>query len=96
MKRAARVVCVWMAMFLVSSSYALALSPVNLSPASDVGPALVISGCPTFSWSEVEDAVSYQITVFEKGEPSVPLSYGEMSLTKGPVLEQAIVDRGLS
>ena len=61
-----------------------------------MGPALVISGCPTFSWSEVEDAVSYQITIFKPDETPLPVSFGEMALTKDPMLEQTIADRGLS
>ena len=96
MKRAAKVLCAWTVMTLFLGGHALALTPVNLSPASDDGAALVISGCPTFSWSEVEDAASYKIAVFEADELTAALTYGEMELLKPSDLEQAIPERGFS
>jgi hypothetical protein len=52
---------------------------LSLSPASDDGADLVISGCPAFSWSEVEEAVSYRIAVYETDELAAALAHGEMA-----------------
>ena len=96
MKRTARVVSAWMVVFLFFTGYCLAQAPMPISPGSDEGAAVVISGCPTFSWSEVVDATSYLVAVFEPDELPAPLSYEEMVLLKTPVLEQNIPDRGFS
>ena len=96
MKMTARYFIVWIAMFVSLTRIGWAQAPVPISPASADSAAVVISGCPTFRWSEVEDAVSYRVAVFALDEISVPHPHGEISLSQTPVLDQAIPDRGLS
>lgn len=45
------------------------IAPVAVSPGTDRGAGIAISDrCPTFSWSGVEGAVSYELTLYRVGE----------------------------
>ncbi len=93
MKRTTQFFGTWMAVFLFFAGYGLAQPPVPISPGADDNSAIVMSGCPTFSWSEVADATAYRVAVFEPDELVAPLSHDEMVLFKTPLLEQIIPAR---
>ena len=96
MKKTTKILSAWMVVFLFFTGIVLAQAPLPISPGVDDGTAVVISGCPTFSWSEVADAASYRVSVFTLGQMEESLPYEDMALLKAPVLEQIITDRGYS
>jgi hypothetical protein len=67
-----------------------ALGPVAVSPGGEGSMAVISQECPTFSWSEVEGVVSYQVKVFEMLEGQM-LSYEAMEKLSGPVLSVEIM-----
>ena len=73
-----------------------AQAPVPISPGSDNGTALVISGCPTFSWAEVTKATGYKVTVFAHEAAESPLFYEDIAATQTPVLVHDIPVRALT
>ena len=87
MNKRARILCVWMVVFVSFTGYAMAQAPVLISPNADEGVALVMSGCPAFSWSEVEDATSYRIAIFKTEESGALPLYEEMASIKVPTIE---------
>jgi hypothetical protein len=69
--------------------------PVAVSPGSDFGIAVVGERCPTFSWTAVEWATSYRISVFEAATAEV-MSYEQIAAMAYPVLSKEIPGRALS
>ena len=67
--------------------------------------AIITQECPTFSWSQVEGAVSYRVKVFEMatgeirpygemepmGEPLIEVEIGAPALSWTPSMEQGLV-----
>jgi hypothetical protein len=79
-----------MVLVLGLTANAGALGPVAVSPGGEGSMAVINQECPTFSWSEVEGAVSYQVKVFEMLEGQM-LSYEVMEKLSGPVLSVEIM-----
>ncbi|NCO58933.1 MAG: hypothetical protein COZ70_09305 [Deltaproteobacteria bacterium CG_4_8_14_3_um_filter_51_11] len=52
-------------------------APVGVSPGGWNGAAVIVSSCPTFSWSSVEWAVGYRVEVFKAQDDST--DHGEMA-----------------
>jgi hypothetical protein len=63
--------------------------PVAVSPASEVGIAIVTELCPTFSWTAVKGAEVYRVEVFPALD-GANISYAEMSVLDRPVLIKEI------
>jgi len=70
-------------------------SPVAISPGSDTELVSIWQSCPTFSWSAIDHASSYRISVFEVIEPKV-MGYESMSAMKSPVINKDIPGPALS
>jgi len=64
---------------------AIAGVPVAVSPGGDGGIAVISQECPTFSWSQVEGAISYQVKVFEMAHGKIG-SYEIMEKISEPVI----------
>jgi hypothetical protein len=47
-------------------------TPAAVSPGDASKPAVVESGCPTFSWSTVANATSYELVLYRLGEEAAP------------------------
>jgi hypothetical protein len=94
MKRTRRVITVLMAVIIVAGS-TYAMHPVTVSPGSEGGVAVIDQYCPTFSWSEVSEAVAYEVEVFEAQTIDVP-SYDDMAIMAEPVLSIRIPAPALS
>lgn len=54
----------WLWAMMISTQVGAIEAPVAVSPASEKGLALIESRCPTFSWSSVAAAKSYELSVF--------------------------------
>jgi len=80
----------------VSVGTGQAIGPKSISPGRAGGVAVVGEFCPTFSWTSVDWAVGYRVTVFEAlGVNAV--TYEEMAATgAAPVLIKEIDGQGLS
>ena len=82
-------------LFVVINIRAQERGPVAVSPGNDAGVVKVATGCPTFSWTDVDWAVAYKVVVFETGGPNL-LVYEEMEAIASPVLTKEIQGRSLS
>ncbi|RPJ08786.1 MAG: hypothetical protein EHM36_05045, partial [Deltaproteobacteria bacterium] len=78
----------------VASGYGMS-RPVGVSPGSGRDVATVAQECPTFSWSQVEGAVSYKVKVFEMVIPWV-LTHEAMRRRGAPVIDVEIGAPALS
>ena len=89
-------VCFVLLGLLVVLGPAAQVVPVAVSPGKTNGVAVVTAPCPTFSWTSVDWAVGYRVTVFEA--PGVgAVSYEQLaSAGTAPVLSREIEGRGLS
>ena len=96
MRKTALIISVFGLMILSFAGYAWAQAPVPISPGSDEGKSLVISGCPTFSWAEVTEATGYKLAVFAYDAIERPLYYEQIAVMQTPVLENDIPVRALS
>jgi Chaperone of endosialidase len=68
---------------------AVAGVPMAVSPGGENAAAVISQECPTFSWSQVEGAVSYRVRVFEMVHEKIdPLEI--MEKTSEPVMEVEI------
>jgi hypothetical protein len=94
MKTTRRVITVLMAVIILAGG-TYAMHPVTVSPGSDGGVAVIGQNCPTFSWSEVSEAVAYEVGVFEAQTIDVP-SYDDMVIMAEPVLSIRIPAPALS
>ena len=83
-------------MVLSLKGYCLAQAPVPISPGSEDGTALVISGCPTFSWAEVTEATGYRVAVFSHNPLEVKLPYDDIAAVQTPVLKYDLPTRGFA
>lgn len=88
-------VCFLVIISIAASVGASEVRPVAISPGSDEGIAEVAQGCPTFSWTSVEWALSYRVAVFETNGADI-LSYEEIEAISSPVLSKEIRGRALS
>jgi hypothetical protein len=70
-------------------------NPVAVSPGSDTEAVSIWQSCPTFSWSAVEQASSYRISVFEVFDPKV-MEYEDVSAMTSPVIIKDIPGAALS
>ena len=97
MNKRARILCVWMVVFVSFTGYAIAQAPVLISPGENDGYSIVFSGCPTFSWSEVTDAASYRVVVFALDEFAATWNSARTLIVEGPpsqAIEEAARRRG--
>jgi len=89
-------VCLGLLGLLVVLGPAAQVVPVAVSPGRAGGVAIVAELCPTFSWTSVDWAVGYRVSVFEALGIGV-VSYEQMaSGGTEPVLSREIEGRGLS
>jgi len=73
----------------IPALYASDKAPVAVSPASDLGIAMVGEGCPTFSWTAVKGAVGYRLELFGTvGDAGLP--YEEMASLSYPLMTKEI------
>ena len=96
MKTAAWIISVLGVLVLSVTGHSWAQAPAPISPGSDDGTAVVISGCPSFSWAEVTEATGYKLAVFTYDAIERPSFYEDIEATQTPVLEHDIPVRALS
>ena len=66
-------------------------NPEAVSPGNELKASIVHEVCPTFSWTQISGAASYQVAVFEMTEAFAGLSYYENQAAFGyPVLVKKI------
>lgn len=91
-------VTTFLSIFLVLSFWVAAEemgNPVAVSPGSETEAVTVWQNCPTFSWSSVPDAASYQVVVFESLDGKI-MPYESMAIISVPVISAQITRPALS
>jgi len=81
--------------FIVGLGVADDLAPVAVSPGLPDKTAVVRESCPTFSWTAVSWALTYEVVVFEAVGEEVP-TYENMAANASPVLIKEIPGKALS
>ncbi len=93
--RTRRLICSLVMVFSLWTGEVLGSAPVAISPGSGSEVSIITQECPTFSWSGVEGAVSYNIALFEMHTSRVS-TYEEMKETARPVISKEIGAPSLS
>ncbi len=88
-------ICSLVMVLLLYAGEVLGATPVAVSPGSGSEVSIITQECPTFSWSGVEGAVSYNIALFEMHTSRVS-TYEEMKETARPVISKEIGAPSLS
>ncbi|MDQ1351725.1 MAG: hypothetical protein QG657_2030 [Acidobacteriota bacterium] len=70
-------------------------NPVAVSPGSETEVVTVWQNCPTFSWSAVDQAASYQLAIFESPDGKIA-PYENMVIMATPVVSKQIAGPALS
>lgn len=70
--------------------------PVLVSPGSDMGVAVMVQNCPTFSWTAVPWATAYRVAIFKADGIEGVTCYEDMEAVADPVLRKEIPGYGLS
>ena len=81
--------------FVAISGNANDLVPVAVSPGQTNGVAVVRQSCPTFSWTSVSWALTYNVVVFEAAGQDLP-AYEKISAQTSPVLSKDVPGKALS
>ena len=99
MKKKLNVKCTFVLFFLLVSIFLTAdvqkRNPIAVSPGNDSEASIVWQSCPTFSWSEVSQAASYRVVVFET-QSTTASAYEDTALQTQPVINYDIQGPALS